>query len=114
MAGHYEDVIAMFLLSIFLLAVEDIIAHLALDAYVRDESLGCLGVHARLVVGIGIAIRVAVLAVEVVHEVIAVLDHAHCRISLSSFNSSSVSSGGSEVSITSASSGLKAFFGRNP
>lgn len=50
-----------------------IVAYLALDAYIGDESLASLGVYTGQVVTIGISIGVAILDVKEQDEVISIL-----------------------------------------
>ena len=50
----------------------DIVAHLALEADVRDEAVIGFGVEPRQVAGIGVAVRIAVGNVEQQDEVVAV------------------------------------------
>ena len=52
----------------------DVVADLALDRDVRDQAVPRLGVHARHVAGIGIAVRITVVDVEKEDEVVPVGD----------------------------------------
>jgi hypothetical protein len=56
----------------------DVIANLALEAYVSNKSLTSLGVDARKISRVGISVRIAISYIEEINEVIAVLDrHTH-------------------------------------
>jgi hypothetical protein len=57
----------------------NVIAHSPLDRDIRDETMHVLGIDARAVAGIGVAVGVSVLAVEEVKELVAVLDGGHIQ-----------------------------------
>ena len=65
------DVEALGRLTVLPARHEDVVAHLALDADISDQSVHGFGVDARQVAGVRVAVGVAVGHVEQQHEVVA-------------------------------------------
>src|SRR6266542_2229350 len=63
------------------LGEQDKVPDLALEAHVGDEAMHILGVNAGGVCGIGVTIRIAVLAVEEINEVVAMVHEWSCTAS---------------------------------
>ena len=65
----------------------NIVPDLALEAHISNQAIARLRIDSRHVAGIGIAVRVAVLHVEIHHEIVAIRDRiAHDSFSLKSLN----------------------------
>ena len=62
----------------------DVVANTPLDGNVGHQPMHVFGVDARRVAGVGVAIRIAALAIEEVEELVAVLDRSHAAPALSS------------------------------
>src|SRR3984893_6158924 len=54
-----------------------VIANLAFETYVGDESLIGLWIETRQIAGVGIAVRIAICDIEQKNEIIAVGKHGH-------------------------------------